>query len=437
MKRILIFSIYCLLVWSSSCGGVEPPQEPTVSLPDSIASVSPSEQESLGAPISTANKNEGDDSFLEYLTLTYPETIEPHLFGHSDYLLLVNQAVATDVLDDVTPVYSWAFLGESTDNFVQGEAYFKKLDDKYSKRYQFDKELFPYDLDDFEPEQQEFIQKCFFERHVVFVSSDGRRVLCTKFAKKDISGYIGEVFEGSTQVGTWWFDNYYTGVRYGEVYKLVLSDVSGHISESRDQYIPLQKGDAEGLHIHATTANCFNQQKDKYACINGPAIEVYSFPDNKLLSTFKMPDKKRGSKLVLSGFTADGRLVLTETELELTRLDGIEWDVSVYTRYSTSFVDIDGGTSEYVGSYMFQPMLSPDGKYMAYATPQENENFFAFDERSDEKKHGFFIMNLQTKETTFYPIYNRMHSDDSGMLYNIIGWVKKSGVDNLIKRTDY
>ena len=74
---------------------------------------------------------------------------------------------------------------------------------------------------------------------------------------------------------------------------------------------------------------------------------------------------------------------------------------------------------------MSQPLLSPDGKYLAFCGP----NWFTFDSTSNgvlyqNIPYGFYIENLENGEITCYPV-------DSSE-YDIVCWAEKDGIDKLI-----
>lgn len=77
---------------------------------------------------------------------------------------------------EMIPLYSYAFLGEHTNSFDEGNEIYNKLNSIYSKQYPY------FDLPDSYQDvtdvgQKEALEDHFFKGSVIFVSSDGKRVL--------------------------------------------------------------------------------------------------------------------------------------------------------------------------------------------------------------------------------------------------------------------
>ena len=76
-----------------------------------------------------------------------------------------------------------------------------------------------------------------------------------------------------------------------------------------------------------------------------------------------------------------------------------------------------------LGSYMYSPILSPDGEYLAYRTPYE-ENIISYADK-ENLNQGVFIKNVETGELTFYEMGN-------GFYPRTICWGRKTSIDRMI-----
>ena len=93
--------------------------------------------------------------------------------------------------------------------------------------------------------------------------------------------------------------------------------------------------------------------------------------------------------------------------------------------------DIETQKPTYLGNYMYNASLSPDGKYVFYTTPAEEDLPDSSCKNAttlyESERSGFFIKNLQNNETVFYEV------NDSWNTLGIIEWVNQENLTKAIK----
>jgi hypothetical protein len=107
------------------------------------------------------------------------------------------------------------------------------------------------------------------------------------------------------------------------------------------------------------------------------------------------------------GLTVDDRVILIE-------------DGGTVSSICTNGTDLKI-LAEHINSHSVS--ISPDGKYLAYKTPDP-----IFNQPFDIPR-GVFILNLETGDSVFYEVFP---SDNRYAQFHIVSWTKKSGVDALI-----
>jgi len=181
----------------------------------------------------------------------------------------------------------------------------------------------------------------------------------------------------------------------------------------------VNKEDKRILHISNATNKFFRISDSQHE------ISIHSLLDGDRLATIKIP-----GNFVISQFTNDEKMVVSYALKAPNYGDNLEEFYIGENIYSndTYIMDIDGSNDKYIGNYMFSPYISPDGKYVAYTglsgtDHQEYSNEF---NNLADMKDGFYIKNLETNQTIYYPV-------EKANEYNIVGWVSKKGLDDLFK----
>lgn len=86
----------------------------------------------------------------------------------------------------------------------------------------------------------------------------------------------------------------------------------------------------------------------------------------------------------------------------------------------TYLFDLESQEMMHLGSYMFNPVISPDKTHIAFTSPNGtgSHEYMSEMNKLSYMQSGFYIKNLATGETVFYPIIG------TGFMYNIINWAK-------------
>lgn len=92
-------------------------------------------------------------------------------------------------------------------------------------------------------------------------------------------------------------------------------------------------------------------------------------------------------------------------------------------------INTDTSEEKYIGSYMFDPVISPDLKYIIYNYPNGEgaHQYFNKINKLEDMPKGFFIKNLETNETTFISVGEEYE------VYSSVGWIKRDGLESLMK----
>ena len=371
-----------------------------------------------------------------------PEIVAKDEFEHSEYMLMVR--AADDVFTgEMIELYNYAFLGGNTENFEDGNEIYNKLDSIYSKEY-------PYtDLSDAyvavpDEERAEAIKDHFFKRSIIFVSSDGKKVLCQsrlyggmltrtdfkdKIVERQAWDQLIEIFDDKKIEYEIMFKDDYSNQSAPFIYDFYSNcsvlDADGFIIDHNKiiNYVDQTEkyaNEEDGNILHISNAT------NKYLQRSGvrKEVSIHSLKDGDRLESIHIPDN-----LEISQFTNDERIVaLFQLKIPYNEEIPEEFytEENVYTN-DTYIMNTDGSDAEYIGDYMFSPIISPDGKHVAYtgiSGPDANDYPNEFNNLAD-MQDGFYIKNLETNQTIFYPV-------ESVYEYNIVGWVRKEGLDQLL-----
>lgn len=377
---------------------------------------------------------------LGFTPYVSPDIAGKDEFEHSEYLLMV-RASRHSFTGEKIPLFSYAFLGGNTNSFEDGSEIYNKLDSIYSKQYPYSDlpEAYIHNLDD---EQVETLKDYFFKRSVIFVSGDGKRVLLQSrlfggmlkrtgygdtVVEREAWNRLLEIYDGKKSIYEKMYkdDNPYQSAPYindffinGSVFDLngfmIDHDIIINYIEKTEKYI-IEDG-SDVLHIPNATNKFLKSD------LGQDQISIYSLLDGKRLASINIP-----SYLEISQMTNDERIVVLFPLRIPNEGDDIEefYKENVYTN-DTYIMNIDGSDAQYLGDYMFSPCISPDGKYIAYTgmTGTDHQEYSNEFNKLADMKDGFYIKNVETNQTIFYPVEGTYE-------YNIVGWVSKKGLEKL------
>lgn len=130
--------------------------------------------------------------------------------------------------------------------------------------------------------------------------------------------------------------------------------------DNTQQYVSLIDQSVSELEMqseHTVLGENFSSDDSVYVTLNTggdmPTITIYRTVDSQILFNYQ-----------LNGLSDVG------SDLQMIRVTGNEEEGSVLISYGicTYQLSYPTGTIEYLGDYMFNPLLSPDGKYLAYTS---------------------------------------------------------------------
>jgi len=410
MKTIIILVLTILSLLVSSCSGRALLQETTAE----DASLSEETGVNHGIPDLRTDSNPQHTEPPESSSTAkwvFPDTVPIDEFLHSEYLLLVSTTDASMYSN----FHALGFLGEGIANINEGFSYYERLDSLYRKPIQSNVFDALYHWLNAEPDPRggppnERELSHFSTCHVSFVSVDGTRVLCTSlWYENDGVVILGEVYEGAALVCNGFFPFETSQISIGRTQEDVFPNLSGYLSEGTA--LPFGENSWSPVELGNTGGFLFNPQETKYIERNdlgNGIVTVRSFPSRELISMVTLPPPVNPWNYVVLGLTVDDRVVL-----------GFDGAV-----YSASF---DGNDMKELANGIFDlhsVSLSPDGMYLAYSSPT------GFGMRATwGMPNGIFIKQLETGKTAFYELYPASDTDSQ---FNIVGWVRKSGVEALM-----
>jgi len=362
-----------------------------------------------------------------------PESTPPERFAFGEYMFMAGEFLKL-LTDGDGPVVAYALLGEGVQSVSEGRTYYDRLNDLYampSPRMEDAPGWLP-SFDDADA------RRYLYDRHIIRLSPEADRVLCAgvhldkdeKYSYWPGAMVVSEIFEresllhsdeGEIHFEYGSFYNYSGNLR-GKVQHDSMAGITYYFREFVDkEEMPVSMWD------HGSTQYpVYNDDYTIYATWSEDGnICTCSFPDNNLVAEFFPQKKDPQARFIMHQVIDDGRILYSEeasAEVD-ANIEGVYYHYVLL--YSTLFIASPDGTDvKELGNYMYSPILSPDGKYLAYRTPYGDENFVC-DGDTEDFAQGVFIMNVETGEQTFFDIgkdsYPRM-----------ICWSRKTSIEALV-----
>lgn len=361
-------------------------------------------------------------SELKFTPYTKPNLTDIGEFEFGNYMPFVKYSVRT-VTAEMIPIFEYAFLGNGITNLQYGYEIHDLLNNKYKKTYTV--------VDDFSKSNTpEILRRFFYESRIVFISEDGNRFL-------NLSILDGGKSESGEQIWGRQLDIYssndliFSILNEGcdesggnKIYDVSLShvlfDLQGFIcvlenlnDESIINYYDniessIDFGYEQVLRIPNNTNNILTYDREK------EELRIYSLNDMRLAYIVKISENVQINQL-LNGVD----LLITFN------------NYSEFCNYTYLF-NLDNLEMRYLGNYMFNPVISPDKKYITYTkTNGTGSHEFITDVNNlNEMENGFYIKNLEKDETVFYCL-------ESTGEHGIINWVSENGLENSIGNSAY
>lgn len=379
-----------------------------------------------------------DLGFSPYVS---PDMAEKHGFEHGEYVLMV-RASKHNFTAEMIPIFSYAFLGEEAESFEYGNKIYNDLVSIYSKQYPY-VELPESYFDDEDDGQEEALRDYFFKKNIIFISSDATKVLCQSHLFGGLLSYTDaggrtlerkawnkliEIYDEKECIYERLYKDNNLNSATPYIYDFFINhsvfDMNGYIIDDNiiiDYIKQEEKNIKEDDIIVLNIPNATN--KFLTESISGNKIYIHSLLDGERLVTIKIPNNAK-----IYQFTKDEKIVVS---FQLSIPSGGDDLEEFYTQeniYSnnTYLMNLDGSNVQYLGDYMFNPHISPDGKYIAYTglSGTDHQEYSNEYNRLEEMSDGFYIKNIETNKTIFYPVEDTYE-------YKIVGWVNKKGLEKL------
>lgn len=319
----------------------------------------------------------------EWRVFTSPNIVAPEEFEHGEYMILTFSGIDWDVYDpDYDYQEEYVFWGEGISSFEEGKAYYQRLNAKVAK-YPMPENL---------------------ERDVIWLSSSGARVETSSSIKKDDS-------ENGTK------DVYFA---IFEDERIIFSCVlpgsfnepsSNEFDEVRAEYPQLADNQS---FVRPENRFYVNDDATSYVVVDyyKGELQLYKLPENRQIGTFVAHMYTEVSNWIPLQLTNENELLCYE-EIWQESPEGF-----LYT--NVYLTDLAGENIRLLAQNAYDAKLSPDGKFLTYCSPDQLLI------GSSPTQVGYYILNLETQETVFYPI-------DDILTPQIVCWAKKSGVDRLMQ----
>jgi len=349
-------------------------------------------------------KNETDETFPKQEPEPYikPALVSPEEFDFGNYFWFVDAGSLWHM--NALPEYKYAIIGKGTNNISDGIRIFEKIQNKYYKKYDIPKSTYDGSLSD----RIETMDKIISERQVLGISADGKRVLCLSYqyreGQRDYYEYwdeLYEIYENDTLIESVLFEkkhyddflsNLFTATSHMNGYFITTLE-----RDSETTYINFENG-IESNSIKTSHAGNFDKTTYLSETYKQSDYRIYSLENGSLINEYTLKENREIICYI------GNKILLTEKDN--------------YSEGKVYLADPDGSNEIYLGSYMFNPVLSPDGKYLAY----ESKYY------GNEIDSGYYIKNLETGDTVYY---------ECDIMYkNIKGFIEKDGFYELIEQIE-
>jgi len=370
-------------------------------------------------PTNTVKPNELDDEEKADPI----ETVPTDIFSFSNNSLLV-RVNSNDTRAEGIPNYHYALLGSSVGSFSDGEQLYDNLNTAYLKTYQIIPVMKLYKgcntLEEF--------NKYFFQRKIERVSIDGTRVLCSSFIVPDTPEFrsgefdpwkldiLYEIYEGDNLI----YSYKQIGGDYTNKQFIPNLNLTGCFFINKDEqtstistiYYNFATKKEITLEDSIDTVNPLLSDTDGTVYFSNLLNNMYSLENGKKIGSIN-------TDIVLQLISPNEFLTFGNASVKID-------SETVYTN-ETYIKNITDDNYEFLGKYMFDPVLSPDRNDVAYFIPPIDVGTFdsvAYVKFYKNLKSGFYIKDIISGKTTFYPV-------ESGD-FEIIGWVNAKGITNLL-----
>lgn len=328
------------------------------------------------------------------------------------------------------PFYSYAFLTEDAERLNDGKVIYEKFNNKFLAQNNLSAEDLPRVHPFCFSEDDKFEALKFYNNsRVIYVSEDAKTVgnfmLIPNENKEEsvlipFSHYKYQIYRDGKNVETLiketgeYYESYMDGgILSGDNWGTRYS----YVSEDSPAY-KVEAPYAERIFVNNNSNAVMFADSEHF---NGGKLYICSPDEKRMVYEITMP--------TMAGSVAEGHYKVEQLIDSRFLLISLMREFPVNGRphkanYLSVLYDLENGTYEILEDYVSNPVISPDGKYMAFIRTIANKEGFGY------STLGFFIKNLENQNCLYYD-----YADTYGADYlkcGIIGWVSEAGLFELI-----
>jgi len=366
---------------------------------------------------------------LDFASYVKPNFTDYNNFTFGDYMPFVKYAVTYLTNGSHAPVYEYAFLGhKSIGDLSQGNMLYNAVNDKYKvKQDAFDDLI---GLDDSSRSQS--ILKYYYESRIIYISEDGERVANLSLLSdgKEQTGYSLwkskiDIYRRNEMIHSIKYpENERGAYRIDDRLSRTLFDLAGVSYYNANTNIYAYENYADNIKytVDGEYRNVLeipnNSNKLLTAVWHENILYIHSLDDLHLDYVVNIPLYTPNKSYAINQFLNDKYLVISH---------GVTDEHSdIHNYYFTYLFNLETLEMNYLGNFMYNPVLSPDFKYIIYTANQEPGGYNDVSNLKDMGV-GFYIKNLEINEIVYYPVNPAYNGN-----IDAVNWVNKRGIEGLI-----
>ena len=403
MKRFLL-AFFVVLTLLSAC-------KPDEVKPVEDSGLLPERDENTRTLVITLPEDARDSRY------TPPVLTPPSEFDFGDYLPFVRYCVDC-YGENGTPLYEYAILGEATDEESHG--LWEELNEKYLTKTEVDGDKI---IGYRRLSESEALKRFASESRVVYISEDVDTVGVFRLTETDIRTNDGvadydlwngeyEIFENGRSVSHYTYQHV-TDYQDGGLFNYRNASYTPPSDfEYKTPFLSERQTD-----IHTDTDilvyQTFGTKWSYY---------FYSLSEKRMLLEVKVDFERDFSNRIEINQLVDGRYLIVS--FAVAPSGGPDFERVTY-KY-----DIETGERTKLLDYNYEPLLSPDGKYIAWGGVNYEHYGVNNTVREDYGvAPGIYVRRLDTGETVLYEFKNEEFIEG----YDVISWVSRSALREVLE----
>ena len=363
-------------------------------------------------------------SNIKFIPYTRPALTSDFRFG--DYIPLCKYSIDT-MTTSVIPVYTYTFLDNSITSLSVGNGLYTLVNIQYEYTNPVVDLLSGYNGGLGYPTKA--IIEFFYKSRIVYISENAKNLINLSFFNNGIDkngtrnwGIKIDIYEEKKKVHTDYFyemnqsnepdifldfDKFYNTLDlHNVITKTKNSSIETIVDYTKNKSFDIDfSNNEEIMHIPNDTNSILTLDQEH------KILRIYSLDTLSLNYIIHLPND-----VEINQYTSSNNLLITFFEHS--------------NYYSTTYLfNLNDLSMIHLGEYMNNPLLSPDNSYVAYVKVhgQGSQEYATESNNLDEMNDGFYILNIRSNETTFYPV-----NDIQAYDYSIVCWVSRAGLNEII-----